>query len=145
MVPEYLIKVFISVLLAFNCSHAPSQHFSTSLEERGNVASILLQLAFSNLERPFDCLLSYQDWPLMCWTYAPWVSSEICDYYVLVAHRGECEDHSIPPVFSNRRPPYALTPLAWFFHPWPPMQKAHQIFPIPHGSCNSMECVHFLV
>ena len=83
--PQSVHEVFAS----FDHSPAPPHHFNPSGEELENVASILLQLARSNLESPFDGLLPYQDWPLMCWTYAHQLSPEICKYHLLVAHTRE--------------------------------------------------------
>ena len=105
MVSEYLINVFVFVrcFTSFH-SHVPLQHFSTSGEEHWNVASILLQWALSDLESSFDCLLSYQDWPLMCWTYAHWVSPEICKYYVLVAHTEESVKIAVFHLFFSHPP-----------------------------------------
>ena len=53
------------------------------------MTSIVLQLGHSDLESPFDGLLPYEDWPLMCWTYGHQLSPEICEYHVLVVHTRE--------------------------------------------------------
>ena len=82
--PQSVHEVFAS----FDRSPAPPHYFSSSGEELENVTSIVLQLGRSNLESPFDGQLPYQDWPLMCWTYAHQLSPEICKYSVLVALTG---------------------------------------------------------
>lgn len=83
MVPECVINmssVFMRCF-SFDCSPVSPHHFGEKLE---NVT--VLQLTCSDLKSPFDGLLPYQDWPLMCWTYAHQLSPEICKYSVLVAH-----------------------------------------------------------
>ena len=64
--PQSVHEVFTN----FDHSPAPPHHFNPSGEELENVTSIVLQLGRSDLESPFDGLLPYQDWPLVCWTYA---------------------------------------------------------------------------
>ena len=81
MVPECVINMS-SVFMrhfSFHCSPFPSHCFGEKLE---NVT--VLQLTCSDLKGPFDCLLPYEDLPLMCWTYAHQLSPEICKYHVLV-------------------------------------------------------------
>ena len=120
---EYLINVsnvfmFVRCCTSFDRPHVPPQHSSTSGEEHGNVASILLQLARSDLESSFDCLLSYQNSHVL--DICPLSVSRNMQILCLGAtQRGECKDRSIPPVFFffHPRPPYALIPPAWFFHP----------------------------
>ena len=83
MVPECVINMS-SVFMrrfSFDCSPVPPHRFGEKLE---NVT--VLQLTCSDLKGPFDCLLPYEDLPLMCWTYAHQLSPEISKYSVLVAH-----------------------------------------------------------
>ena len=109
---------------SFDHSPAPPHHFNPSGEELGNVTSIVLQLTRSNLESPFDGLLPYQDWPLVCWTYAHHLCllkyANILSWLHTHTHRGECEGCSIPPACFFTSPPLSI----YVF------QKTHQLLPI---------------
>ena len=60
------------------------------------MTSIVLQLGRSNLENPFDGQLPYEDWPLMCWTYATNCLLKYANILSWLHSPGECEGRSIP-------------------------------------------------
>ena len=130
MVPECVINMS-SVFMrhfSFDCSPVPPHCFGEKLE---NVT--VLQLTCSDLKGPFDCLLPYEDLPLMCWTYAHQLSPEISKYSVLVAHTGK----SVKVAVFHLHVSSPFNPPEYSF------QKTHQMLPI--FPCFTQWCTFLIV
>ena len=159
--PQPVQEVFAS----YDRFPTPPHHFNPSGEEVENVTSIVLQLGRSNLESPFDGLLPYQDWPLVCWTYA----TNCVSWNIQISCLGCTHRESVKVavfhlhVSSLSQPPWILIPhsvmVAVCFFPLPAslsmysdsshvhialkylFQKTHQMLPIPmfHTVCDASD------